>query len=58
MEEELEKLEDLKNGYLDFASFHKSNADLFKGLIYDLLLGILGNLAVQHWYPIFEVLVG
>jgi divalent metal cation (Fe/Co/Zn/Cd) transporter len=54
---ELEVLERLEKSALELAGEHQRRIDLVRGVALGLLYGIIGNLFVQHWYPIFEGLV-
>lgn len=51
---ELEVLEKLEKSAIELSGEHQRRIDLVRGVALGLLYGIIGNLFVQHWYPIFE----
>ena len=55
--EGLELLEKLEKHHLERAKESRKRIDFIKGVALGLILGILGNLFVQHWYPLFERVV-
>ena len=52
--DELRRLEDLGKQASERAKLHRRHIDLSKGIVYGEFYGIIGNLTVQHWYPVFE----
>jgi hypothetical protein len=56
-EYELKVLERLKETMSVLVEGHRRRIDLVRGIALGLLYGIIGNLFVQHWYPVFEGLV-
>jgi tetrahydromethanopterin S-methyltransferase subunit G len=50
-------LEELEKKYFGLAEEHRRRIDLTRGVALGLTYGIIGNLFVQHWYPVFEGLV-
>ena len=51
---ELVEFEEIRKNYELYLGEHQSNIGLFRGIALGLVYGIIGNLFVQHWYPLFE----
>jgi hypothetical protein len=49
----LRRLEDLEKEASEHDKSHRGHIDFSKGIVYDEFL-IMGNLTVQHWYPVSE----
>lgn len=54
---ELREFEEIRKNYELWLGEHLSNIGLFRGIALGLVYGIIGNLFVQHWYPLFERVV-
>ena len=57
LQESIEYTEELGKHYLELTRESRRRIDFVGGVALGLLCGILGNLVIQHWYPVFEGLV-
>ena len=53
-EKEIEAYEEFEKEYLERVELQRRKIDFTKGIALGLLYGIIGNLFVQFFYPVFE----